>query len=520
MADEKIVLGLDLRDSVAKADQLADGLKDVRKEAVQVGDVYEQLGKQAQRAGESTEHARKSTANFGRTSLETGRIIQDFAQGGIGGIINNIEGFAMAIGGGAGLAGALTVLGVGFLMLKEPIKDFVSSLTKGAEEIPDTRSAIEKLNESLATAKGRLDAMKEAWNGTTKEAEEYKETQAEIIALEARAAEAKLVEAQRKKEAAAAADVNKPYVEAASAAVAAFGGIDKFGASIEASQSTFAADDARAKLDAKIKERDEAVAKAKLAAGNDTYAQYEARELGKSFDWQIKALEGLVKDADQKRRDDAAALTTKFLSGDVGAGKQLDKGMPGRGFDIGATVEQQRAEELAALQKQIDARQKAEDDAAEVARQRKKEAQAKEAEDDEKAFQEGKARDEAEFAKANEAAAAEAEKAKEAEARDAARAEKDAAKAAEAARLADVQRRIDVDTGGGLTDVQLEDAAKQTLQLMDRGFAPLESAQYAIAEVIRNQEEMANRLQQMDGRWRQQGERAGRVRSILDFGDL
>lgn len=76
----------------------------------------------------STGKATGKMAGLGQAGLQTGRVIQDFTQGGIGGVLNNIEGFAMAVGGGPGLAGALTGLGVAIYLVKPHIEEFVASL--------------------------------------------------------------------------------------------------------------------------------------------------------------------------------------------------------------------------------------------------------------------------------------------------------------------------------------------------------------------------------------------------------
>ena len=93
----------------------------------------------------ATDKAEKSTRNIGRSALETGRVVQDFAQGGIGGIVNNLEGLARALGGGPGLAGVLTLVGVGFLLLKKPMGDFLASMTDGGREIPKSTDAVKRL---------------------------------------------------------------------------------------------------------------------------------------------------------------------------------------------------------------------------------------------------------------------------------------------------------------------------------------------------------------------------------------
>jgi hypothetical protein len=71
-------------------------------------------------------------AGFGQSTLQAGRIIQDFTQGGLAGVLNNIEGLVMALGGPAGLAGILTIVGVGFYVLKPKIEEFMKSLLDDA----------------------------------------------------------------------------------------------------------------------------------------------------------------------------------------------------------------------------------------------------------------------------------------------------------------------------------------------------------------------------------------------------
>jgi hypothetical protein len=132
----------------------------------------EQLGAQLIRAEAATQKASSGLKGLGQTGLQTGRIIQDFAQGGVAGILNNIEGFTQAIGGGPGLAGALTALGVAFFILRPHIAAFAEQLGLGA-------------------TKTEADRMKELEENTHRTAEEtaklnkYKKEQHEIEALRA-----------------------------------------------------------------------------------------------------------------------------------------------------------------------------------------------------------------------------------------------------------------------------------------------------------------------------------------------
>lgn len=137
------------------------------------GDSLEQLESKARRAS-------SGMAGFGQSMLQTGRIVQDFTQGGIAGVLNNIEGFIQAIGGGPGLSGVLTVLGVGLFLLKDPIKDFIASLNPDAispftseiEELQDRIKEIEKQPLKLGVDLAELDAAKERLNDLKKAQQE------------------------------------------------------------------------------------------------------------------------------------------------------------------------------------------------------------------------------------------------------------------------------------------------------------------------------------------------------------
>jgi hypothetical protein len=95
--------------------------------------------------GEST----NKMAGFGQSALQTGRVVQDFAQGGLGGILNNIEGLTQAMGGGAGLAGTLTLVGVGFMLLKPHIEEIVKQLGLFKQQTDLSKTATVQLTEKI-----------------------------------------------------------------------------------------------------------------------------------------------------------------------------------------------------------------------------------------------------------------------------------------------------------------------------------------------------------------------------------
>jgi hypothetical protein len=97
----------------------------------------------------SAGQAHSKVANLGQVGLQTGRVIQDFAQGGVGGILNNIEGFAMAVGGGPGLAGVLTGLGVAAFIAKPLIVSAAESIGMFGNEAETSKTKVEKLTERI-----------------------------------------------------------------------------------------------------------------------------------------------------------------------------------------------------------------------------------------------------------------------------------------------------------------------------------------------------------------------------------
>lgn len=125
--------------------------------------------------GESLRKAKSGMAGFGQSALQTGRVVQDFVQGGIGGILNNIEGLSQALGGGPGLAGVLTIVGVAAFIAAPHIQKFLDSLSSDepktfAEEMGKIEERIKELTnkkhkiavdyEDLEKAKDQLEAMK------------------------------------------------------------------------------------------------------------------------------------------------------------------------------------------------------------------------------------------------------------------------------------------------------------------------------------------------------------------------
>lgn len=147
----------------------------------------DKLADKVARTTRATTETTNKMAGFGQTTLQTGRIVQDFAQGGIGGIINNLEGFAMALGLGAGVGGAAQLAGVAVLLLKDRIADLWRAISAGdvkpfADQITVLSERVKELQDKpikLAVDTFELDV-------ATRKLAELKRAQAEFDELQGR----------------------------------------------------------------------------------------------------------------------------------------------------------------------------------------------------------------------------------------------------------------------------------------------------------------------------------------------
>jgi hypothetical protein len=99
--------------------------------------------------------------------LELSRAVED-AQYGIRGVLNNIPGLAIALGGGAGLAGAASLAAVAVATLGKAFYDFVTN----AKAIEEATKVVTELDKKLQQALGK--GAQEAIKGTAEAATELK----------------------------------------------------------------------------------------------------------------------------------------------------------------------------------------------------------------------------------------------------------------------------------------------------------------------------------------------------------
>jgi hypothetical protein len=151
----------------------------------------EQTRSQKALQGALEETAKASTkagskvSGMGQSMLQTGRVVQDFTQGGIGGILNNLEGLSMALGGGPGLAGVLTAVGVAAFVAGPHLKTLWAGLAGGAtEKIPGATDAIDKYTEAIRRNKDELEELRKKQELSLMEGIKYRDLVAETTALE------------------------------------------------------------------------------------------------------------------------------------------------------------------------------------------------------------------------------------------------------------------------------------------------------------------------------------------------
>ena len=185
MNDETIRLILDMGASGKDVEEVSTRLRTLEKETDKAAVATEKLG--------------SKVAGTGQSLLQGGRVIQDFAQGGLGGILNNIEGLTMALGMGPGLAGVLTVIGVAALVAGPSVKSFFQGMIDGSNQVPKSTDALTAMTEALKANKDALDELHKKQSLTNTELKEFNRLTEEGIGLEKRAKEAKKARAEEEK---------------------------------------------------------------------------------------------------------------------------------------------------------------------------------------------------------------------------------------------------------------------------------------------------------------------------------
>jgi len=144
----------------------------IKEEVDRVADSMDRAAAAGKKLATAKDGVRKSSRNSGLAILEFSRAIED-AQYGIRGVLNNIPSLVTMLGGGAGLAGAISLAAVGLTQLYErlfKVDEKAVETTDDFQELVDSMAALkEEANEvsyakfltSLDAAKDKLDLQNE-----------------------------------------------------------------------------------------------------------------------------------------------------------------------------------------------------------------------------------------------------------------------------------------------------------------------------------------------------------------------
>lgn len=147
--------------------------------------------KSLDKLAKSAEHAKSGAVGFGQSMLQSGRFVQDFAQGGIGGVLNNIEGLVTALGMGSGLAGVLTIVGVAAALAGPKMLEWGRSLLEVRHGVPPLTDNLKYMEESIKANNKAIEELRSQTSLSGTELERLNRLTAENAVLEKAAAEEK-----------------------------------------------------------------------------------------------------------------------------------------------------------------------------------------------------------------------------------------------------------------------------------------------------------------------------------------
>jgi hypothetical protein len=162
---------------------------------------------------ESLEKLPKAHRDVGYAALEASRGIEDL-QYGLGGVINNIPGLVIALGGTAGLTAAISLLAVGVNQLVKHWDDLGALFDKGFK-LPETTDQVERLTEAIKKNHKEMEVLEKQTHHTFEETEKYSQ-----LVTKTAIAEKNLADEKKIRAAAARVGVEKPEDVARGAAFA------------------------------------------------------------------------------------------------------------------------------------------------------------------------------------------------------------------------------------------------------------------------------------------------------------
>ncbi|MBK1884095.1 hypothetical protein JIN85_16870 [Luteolibacter pohnpeiensis] len=170
--------------------QIEDFLRRTTREATKTEVAFYDLDAEMARTTASSSTFSTGATKVGKSSADASRSLLLFSQGfedaqyGIRGVLNNIPGLVLAMGGTAGLAGAISIAAVSFSILFDRFKktkEEAKVLTDSLDEIISNAGKLEAdrvaaVSKALTDSKEAAAALKQDWQETKKAESEYSES--------------------------------------------------------------------------------------------------------------------------------------------------------------------------------------------------------------------------------------------------------------------------------------------------------------------------------------------------------
>lgn len=125
--------------------------------------------------------------DIGNAAFQASRAIEDL-QYGLGGVINNIPGVVMALGGGAGLTATIALASIGINQLVNHYSDLTRAFSSTVT-IPKVTGDLSAMSKELEAAKDRMEKLAKQTRVTLDEFEEWNTLRAKTAELETKIAE-------------------------------------------------------------------------------------------------------------------------------------------------------------------------------------------------------------------------------------------------------------------------------------------------------------------------------------------
>jgi hypothetical protein len=195
------------REQAEALDRLKQAERDTAAAAQALADKERLAGEAAAAAGRKVSATAQDLNRAKQGALDTARAVQDFTQGGFGGILNNLEGLGRGLPALlknpmsllTSLPTVLTLVGVGLYTFGGQVYQAFRHFALGSNEIPKATDALGQIDGRLKDVTKQLDAYREAHVLTNWELKEYNRLSAEQVVLERQKGQALLDVANAKK---------------------------------------------------------------------------------------------------------------------------------------------------------------------------------------------------------------------------------------------------------------------------------------------------------------------------------